>query len=121
MTYKKHTITKTNTTTDINRPMPFGRLGTYKTTAYLYEIDGPLITKERGQYPFLTSIKQAKEFINDAIEADKERIAHDNYYEELHKRLDSYEDIWEKEREEEYRNWQPVTRTHHDPYGCRRS
>ena len=100
MNYKKHTITKTNTTTGINKSMPFGQLGTYKTTAYLYEIDGPLITKERGQYPFLTSIKQAKEFINNAIEL---------------------EDIWEKEREEEYRNWEPVTRTHHDPYGCRRS
>ena len=68
MNYKKHTITKTNTTTDINKSMPFGRVGTYKTTAYLYEIDGPIVSKERGRRPFLTSISQCKEFINDEID-----------------------------------------------------
>ena len=78
MKYKKHTITKTNTTTDIFRRTPFGRVGHYKDVAYLYEIDGPIVTKDRGRRPFLTSISQCKEFINDGIEKDKERTAHEN-------------------------------------------
>ena len=68
MKYKKHDIIKTNTTTDIFRPRPFGRVGHYKDVAYLYEIDGPIVSKERGKRPFLTSIKKAKEFINEEID-----------------------------------------------------
>ena len=94
MNYKKHTITKTDSTTDILKSKPFGRVGTYKTTAYLYEIDGPIVSRERGRRPFFTTIKECKDFINEEIDR------HDY-------------DL------EQYKNWERVTRTPHDPYGSR--
>ncbi|MBR4655867.1 MAG: hypothetical protein IKO68_04660 [Oscillospiraceae bacterium] len=59
-TYKGYTFRATNTMTTIY--VSDGHGGHNSRTVPLYEIDD---LKERGKRPFLTSIDQCKEYIND--------------------------------------------------------
>lgn len=63
MKYKKHEIKRTSTTTSVIKSC-FGK--NYNTNVHLYEIDGEF-RKKYGEHPFLTSIQQCKDFINEQI------------------------------------------------------
>ena len=60
-TYKGFTIRQTETTCNIIKTV-FGE--PYGTTAKIYEIEG---LKSAGTLPFITSIREAKEFINKSL------------------------------------------------------
>lgn len=64
--YKDHEIIKTNTTTSVLIANPGGNLGTYEATRNLYRIEGRY-SKEEGKRPLITTIKDAKEYINRRI------------------------------------------------------
>lgn len=59
--YKGFTIRETETTTNTIK-MVFGKA--YETTANIYEIEG---LKSAGTLPFITSICEAKAFINKSL------------------------------------------------------
>jgi len=56
MKYKNHNIVKTDTTTAVNNKVK-----------YIYRIEGDYGKRESSR-PYITSIKEAKEYINDKIE-----------------------------------------------------
>tara|TARA_R100001463_G_scaffold21125_1_gene51018 strand:+ start:1426 stop:1740 length:315 start_codon:yes stop_codon:yes gene_type:complete len=75
MNYKKHNIKRTDITTRVSIPKPFGRSGVYEATRYLYEIEG-VHSKSAFNRPFITTLRAAKEYIEDSIEdsiEDKEK------------------------------------------------
>ena len=79
MNYKKHNIKRTDITTRVSIPKPFGRSGVYEATRYLYEIDGEH-AKSAGTRPFITTLQSAKEYITDSIEENSTfRIVHHQY------------------------------------------
>ena len=67
-TYKGFTIRKTETTTNTIK-MVFGNA--YDTTANIYEIEG---LKSAGTLPFITSIREAKEFIDKSVSSEASMI-----------------------------------------------
>ena len=69
-TYKGFTIRKTETTCDIVK-LAFGNA--YDTTANVYEIEG---LKSAGTLPFITSIREAKEFINKSLSPEVSEFEH---------------------------------------------
>jgi len=62
-TYKGHKIIKSSTTTTVYLPMPGGRTGHYQAIRYLYKIEGEHVNKEVGEYPWITTIYSAKQYI----------------------------------------------------------
>lgn len=63
--YKGYKIIKSNMTTTVYRSLPGGSPHRfYQAYVPLYAIEG---VKPAGQRPFLVSLKDAKEFINDFI------------------------------------------------------
>jgi len=66
--YKGFTIRKTETTTNTIK-MVFGNA--YDTTANIYEIEG---LKSAGTLPFITSICEAKAFINKTLSPEASMI-----------------------------------------------
>ena len=60
MKYKNHFIVKTNLTTSVHVRANFG---SYEKTVALYEIQGKA-EKPASVRPFITSVKAAKEYIN---------------------------------------------------------
>ena len=69
-TYKGFTIRQTETTCNIIK-MVFGE--PYGTTANIYEIEG---LKSAGTRPFITSIREAKEFINKSLSPEVSEFEH---------------------------------------------
>ena len=69
-TYKGFTIRQTEATCYIIK-MVFGE--PYGTTAKIYEIVG---LKSAGSLPFITSIREAKEFINKSLSPEASEIEH---------------------------------------------
>ena len=67
-TYKGFTIRKTEATCDIVK-LAFGNA--YDTTANVYEIEG---LKSAGTLPFITSIREVKEFINKSLSSEASMI-----------------------------------------------
>ena len=43
--------------------MPGGRTGHYQAIRYLYKIEGEHVNKEVGEYPWITTIYSAKQYI----------------------------------------------------------
>ena len=64
--YKGHSITVTTSDTTVHGPMPGGRTGHYQQVRPLIRIEGEA-AKEEGRRPFITTIQQAKQHINDNI------------------------------------------------------
>ena len=62
--YKGHTITVTTMTTTVMLPKPFGKTGHYGRVRNLVGIEGRA-GKPPGQRPFITTIREAKQHIND--------------------------------------------------------
>ena len=60
--YKGYTFWKVHTTTEVILKAPNGN--PYTAIRNLYEIDG---LKEAGKRPFLTSVAQCKEYINETV------------------------------------------------------
>ena len=67
-TYKGFTIRKTEATCNTIK-MVFGNA--HDTTANIYEIEG---LKSAGTLPFITSIREAKEFINNSISPEASMV-----------------------------------------------
>ena len=67
-TYKGFTIRKTETRTNVIK-MVFGRLS--NTYQHLYDIEG---LKSAGTLPFITSIREAKEFINKSLSPEASMV-----------------------------------------------
>ena len=68
LTYKGFTIRQTETTCNIIK-MVFGE--PYGAIAKIYEIEG---LKSAGSLPFITSIREAKEFINKSLSPEASEI-----------------------------------------------
>ena len=87
MKYKNHNIVKTDTTTAVNNKVK-----------YIYRIEGDYGKRESSR-PYITSIKEAKEYINDKIElADMEYAEIDIttvYESELMSDTSNYEGEWQ--------------------------
>ena len=67
-TYKGFTIKRTEITCNIIK-MVFSK--SYCTTAKIYEIEG---LKSAGSLPFITSIREAKEFINKSLSPEASTV-----------------------------------------------
>ena len=65
--YKDNDIIRTGSTTTVSIPMPGGSSGHYEAVRNLYRIEGEEVTKSAGKRPFITSIAEAKEYINDTL------------------------------------------------------
>ena len=87
MKYKNHNIVKTDTTTAVNNKVK-----------YIYRIEGDYGKRESSR-PYITSIKEAKEYINDKIElADMEYAEIDIttvYESELMADTSNYDGEWQ--------------------------
>ncbi len=67
MKYYGNQIRKTSITTEIYLPNLFGRIGHRKVIRNVYRIDGPQ-GKPPGQWPIITTIKEAREYIREQRE-----------------------------------------------------
>lgn len=65
ITYKGHTITRTNATTDVSRALPNKPLAYRRATAPIYAVEGPVLCAPMDRR--ITSIARAKVRISTAI------------------------------------------------------